>query len=341
MMPNKQLKLSQYAELKMVGDIDPSASVLIIEGYASVFMDEQGRRVIDRDNESVNTTFMQTENYLKNPVVVYNHNWGDVIGKVVELEKTMLGLRVKAEIHKLTNKEHIFEGVQKGLIRSFSIGFVPHQWHYLEDEDAFEVSEAELLEISLAPVQANQNALFEVTASKSAKITRKSVLENGNMTCDELSGVCKLKGKQMETKTPDVVEPAVQPKVEQETVTEAAPTAKKEEVQDAKPVAATVDTAALAAAVEQALSTRAEREAQLAAEAVAAQAAAEAARLEAEKQRVETAMAYLKQRKAEIEQTPAAELDTDEISDFYELVSDAALIIEQKVREAVEASQAA
>ena len=368
-MPNKTTKdvrLYQEAAFKLLDievqeghradtSTDNTDKVLIIEGYATVVSNPDGSKYIDRDGEHVAIDLLKTSNYLNNPVIVFNHDWGTVVGKCLELVKDAKGVRVKAEIHKLTGLEHIYEAVEKGLIVTFSIGFIPSEFTYLEAEDAFEISSAELIEISLAPVPANGASLFSVTGTKdvsSLTIEKSLVQEQTGMSCDELKGICtitkNIKGKTMSKKEQnkdEVIPEEQKPQedVKQETSKEPQPEPKKEEkveVEVAEPkkdeqkepklsvedLAAEIVRANKIAEEEKA---KAEQERKEKAEQEIKE------KEEAEKRRVEEALAYIKQRKEDIEKTPASELDVDELDSFYELLSDTVDIINGKVIEAV------
>ncbi len=306
---------------------DEAATVVYIEGWASMFLNPDGSRLEDRDGESVSISLLDIDNYKKNPVLVYNHDWGDVLGKITHIEKTGEGLYVKAEVHKLTGRESVFESVQKGLVVTFSIGFVPKTFTYIEEDDVLEISSAELVEISLAPVPANQDALFVATSQKSLTLATSIVKDQNDMTCDELTGICtmskQIKGKEMENvmnKEAETVEP------------------KKEEVVTPQKVEVEMDMEKLAdtiAAANEANEVRkAEKEATEAAE-KQAQADAEE---EATKKRVEDALAYIKEQKDVIESTAAEDIDTDQLESFYELLSDTVELIDSKIVEAVSAA---
>ena len=320
-----------------IGDVnrvsDEAASVVYIEGYASVFINPDGSRLADRDGESVSIALLDIDNYKKNPILVYNHDWGDVAGKITSIEKDAYGLYIKAEVHKFTGREQVFEAVQKGIIVTFSIGFVPKKFTYLEEEDIFEISSAELVEISLAPVPANQDALFVATSQKSLKLDKEMVKTQTKMTCDELSGICSMsktiKGKDMknvETKEVDpVVEPVVEPAAE--------PVVPVVETPKADPTPSVDDIAkAIAVANEEVEVKKAEKLAEEQAEAAAAIEAEQAAT----QKRVEDSIAYITERKKAIEDTPAGEIDVDALSDYYELLSDTVDLINTKVVEAIE-----
>jgi HK97 family phage prohead protease len=303
---------------------DENATIITIEGYASVFINPDGSRLEDRDGESVSIALLDIENYKKNAIVVYNHDWGDVAGKVVEIKKDAKGLYVKAEIHKFTGREQVFEAVQKGILKTFSIGFVPRTFTYIEAEDVLEISSAELIEISLAPVPSNQDAIFIATGQKSLKVSKKTIKDsNENMTCDELTGICKMntKGIDMKTQTKTIKdEPkATEPKIDAAVKVEVSVQELAEQMVQAQAEADRLKIAADKIAEDERV-------------------ALEAAKEKAEKQRVADALAYIKERNEAIAATAPGDLDVEELDEFYELISSTAELIESKVVEAVTAA---
>ena len=340
-----------------IGDIakvsDEAASVVYIEGYASVFLNPDGSRLEDRDGESVSIALLDIANYKKNPILVYNHDWGDVAGQIVEIEKNEKGLYIKAEVHKFTGREQVFESVQKGILKTFSIGFVPKTFTYIEEDDVFEISSAELVEISLAPVPSNQDAIFIATSQKGLTVDRELVKEQNNMTCDELSGICtmskQIKGKDMaEVTTKEVDEKAAEDaaKAAKEVEDKAAEAAKEAEEKAAKEAEDAANVAKedpkkdlsvedIAAAITQASDLAKEKETQKEAEEKATKEAEEKATEDAKVQRVKDSLDYIKEQKEIIEQTPAGDIDPDALEDFYELLSDTVELINSKVTEAI------
>lgn len=165
---NPSVRLHRLAEIKAVSQNPDSPNTLFIEGYASFYQNEIGIKEIDRDQEIVNVDGMDISAYQKNPVLLWNHDWDEVRGRVVSLHKDGKGLWVKAEMQRLTGKEADFENVLYGNVKSFSIGFIPKEYQYLDD--AVEITQSEMIELSIAPVQSNRSALFQVVGTKSLDV---------------------------------------------------------------------------------------------------------------------------------------------------------------------------
>ena len=329
----KQIGLRQSAELKLVSmddrdDIEDRDSIVYIEGYASVYRKSDGNYQIDRDDELVNTDNLDLTSYIANPVIVWNHDWSVPVGKVTSITKDMYGIYVKGEIHKLEGLESKYEAVKKGLVKSFSIGFVPKDIRLVNDE-IVEISTAELVEVSIAPVQSNPAALFTVTGKKSLGISVKDIAEQNNLTNEEIKGMYgeKLKGENMIiTKSTDPVSSAVEPKVEP------AVTPVEPKVEPAVAPAVTLPTldslsATIAAAVAKAEEAK---EAKRLEEEKLKKDAEEQSKLAAE-QKVKDALAYIKEQADKISSTEVSQLDFDAIEEFYEAVSTATDAINEKV----------
>lgn len=165
---DSSVRLHRLAEIKAISQDQEKPNTLYIEGYASFYQNDIGMKEVDRDQEIVNIDGMDISAYQKNPVLLWNHDFSEVRGKVISINKDGNGLYVKAEMQRLTGKEADFENVLYGNVKSFSIGFIPHEYQYLED--AIEITQSEMIELSIAPVQSNRSALFQVIGTKSLDI---------------------------------------------------------------------------------------------------------------------------------------------------------------------------
>lgn len=172
---NSSVRLHRLAEIKAVSQDPERPNTLYIEGYASFYQNNIGIKEVDRDQEIVNIDGMDIEPYKNNPVLLWNHNWSEVRGKVISLNKDGNGLYVKAEMQRLTGKEADFENVLYGNVKSFSIGFIPLEYQYLDN--AVEITQSEMIELSIAPVQSNRSALFQVVGTKSLDIDKAGLIQ--------------------------------------------------------------------------------------------------------------------------------------------------------------------
>jgi HK97 family phage prohead protease len=109
----------------------------------------------------VRTSGIRLEQFLENPVCLLNHNYDKVMGTWEDL--TMLGTAltgVPVFDTEDPEAEKIYNKVEKDLIKGASIGILPIA------NDGDEITECELLEISVTPVPANRNALVIYNAER-------------------------------------------------------------------------------------------------------------------------------------------------------------------------------
>lgn len=115
----------------------------------------------DRDNDVVEVAGWQLENYRKNPVVLWAHDYRALpVGKAIEvgirdgkLESTM-----EFADHEFANV--VLRLVDGGFLRATSVGFRPSKYVLNEDRRGIDFTEQELLEFSIVPVPANPEALI-------------------------------------------------------------------------------------------------------------------------------------------------------------------------------------
>ena len=131
---------------------------------------EDGRMIastpdVDRDKDRVMPNGAKLDNFLKNPVLMYGHNYRDpwaLIGKAADLQVDAGGINFQPELREPANDSDPMTVIRalwdQKLLRAASIGFNPTKW--MENEvGGRDFVEWELLEISIVPIPANQNAL--------------------------------------------------------------------------------------------------------------------------------------------------------------------------------------
>ena len=101
--------------------------------------------------------------FKKNPIILFNHNYDRPIGKATELEITPKGLRIKARISKAAKE--IAELIEDGILGAFSVGFLVEDADYNEKTGGLDITKASLLETSVVSVPMNQDAIFNVAKS--------------------------------------------------------------------------------------------------------------------------------------------------------------------------------
>ena len=134
------------------GDVVDS---IYIEGYAST-------NDVDRSKDVIPTSVWEAgiQNYLKNPILLAQHDHDDPIGRMVDYKIDQKGLWIKARI---SAAAEIFNLVKDEVLTAFSVGFRIMDAEYNAAAEVFVIKELELVEISVVSVPANQNTLFSLS----------------------------------------------------------------------------------------------------------------------------------------------------------------------------------
>lgn len=135
-----------------------SSSVLKIAGYANtVDKDRSGDVVLP------SAWAKGIDNYRKNPVLLYQHNHSNPIGRVEKIVVDKKGIFIEAKVSEAAEKLHgVHSLIKDGALKSFSVGFYVKDGKHDKAKDTFVISDVELLEISVVSVPANQESLFSV-----------------------------------------------------------------------------------------------------------------------------------------------------------------------------------
>lgn len=145
--------------------------------HAVKSIDEEARKATfvistdekDRTGEVVEQSW-DLENYKKNPIVLFGHDAskpGYVLGKATEIvsdkdgdKNITLGTVQFAEEGTSEDADTVWKLVKQGILRTVSVGFIPHTFKKLADDDNTDVlADNELLEFSIVPIPANPSAV--------------------------------------------------------------------------------------------------------------------------------------------------------------------------------------
>lgn len=135
---------------------DSEIASIFIEGYASTIDTDRSGDVVPK---SVWEAGIQ--NYLKNPIILCQHDYDDPIGRMVDYRVDDKGLWVKARISSAA--EEVFGLIKDKILTAFSIGFRIMDAEYNSAAEVFVIKELELVEISVVSVPCNQNTLFDLS----------------------------------------------------------------------------------------------------------------------------------------------------------------------------------
>lgn len=103
-------------------------------------------------------------NFEKNPIILFNHDYNKPIGRATKLKVTENGLEMEAKISK-SAPDAVAELVKEGILGAFSVGFRVKDADYIKETDGILVKDAELFEVSVVSVPCNQAATFSLAKS--------------------------------------------------------------------------------------------------------------------------------------------------------------------------------
>ncbi len=151
-------KCTLNAEIKTVEKQDGSGN-LIISGYANMATKDRGGDLIPGSAWKD-----ALRNYEKNPIILFNHDYNEPIGKMTNYTIDDSGLFIEAEISPAAGKS--YQLVQDGVLRTFSVGFSIGDAEYDKESDTFNITKVnELYEVSVVSVPMNQDSTFNLRKS--------------------------------------------------------------------------------------------------------------------------------------------------------------------------------
>jgi uncharacterized protein len=112
---------------------------------------------IDRQGDSIDQSGWDLANFLANPVILWAHDYSALpVGKSTDIRVTPDGLECEFEFAPAEGNpmaQQVKTLFEQGYLNAVSVGFIPKQ------RNGSVITMAELLEISVVPVPANQEAL--------------------------------------------------------------------------------------------------------------------------------------------------------------------------------------
>jgi len=140
--------------------VDPNEDGSVnIKGYASTNDTDRAGDVINKEAWEKGGL----ENFTNNPIILFNHDYNKPIGRATSLETDEKGLKITANLSKSAGD--VTNLVKEGILRAFSVGFRVKDADYMESGDGYLIKDAELFEVSVVSVPANQAATFSVAKS--------------------------------------------------------------------------------------------------------------------------------------------------------------------------------
>jgi len=157
------------ASFKAIEDEDNSIK---IEGYAST-------NSVDRVGDVITVeawTKGGLNNYKKNPIILFNHDYNNPIGKATEVSVDEKGLKLTAKISK--SVKNIAALIKDGVLGTFSVGFRVKDAKYDTLNDIYYINDVELYEVSVVSIPCNQDAVFSLAKSFNSENEYKEFIKN-------------------------------------------------------------------------------------------------------------------------------------------------------------------
>ena len=129
---------------------------------------------IDRDGEVIKVEGWKFENYLKNPIILWGHNYyslESIIGAATEIKVETGKVVIKGVFANTESGQLARQLYDDGILKAVSVGFIPLQ------REGNVITEAELLELSFVSVPANPDA---ITLAKFFKLEKHLLLKSDN-----------------------------------------------------------------------------------------------------------------------------------------------------------------
>jgi len=115
----------------------------------------------DRDGEIIVPGGLKTDAYMKNPIVLFNHDRKTVIAKTVGLSQEANAWVADVEFPKegeFSESDHVYKLIRSGLLNTASIGarYLKGEWL----DDTYVITSSEMYEFSFVTIPANPNAVI-------------------------------------------------------------------------------------------------------------------------------------------------------------------------------------
>lgn len=174
-------------------------SVKAIDVEAGIYELMPSTESVDRDGDILLAAGARLDNFRRNPVVMYAHNYQDLpVAKALEIE-AIPGQGLRAQIQfppkGVSERADTVHGMWAGgFLNAASVGFVPSKWEERKTDNGSEAPRQggriytnwELLEFSIVPIPSNSDALrLAAKRLKEAQVQRSPACRQDGETADE------------------------------------------------------------------------------------------------------------------------------------------------------------
>ena len=118
----------------------------------------------DREKDIIDPNGWEVSNYLKNPVVLFAHDYDSLpVARTVSLKQQddkLIAVAEFASAELNPMAERVFQMLKQGFLRGASVGFRPVAYTFNDARGGVDFAKQELLEFSIVPIPANAQALM-------------------------------------------------------------------------------------------------------------------------------------------------------------------------------------
>jgi HK97 family phage prohead protease len=118
----------------------------------------------DREKDVIDPNGWEVSNYLKNPVVLFAHDYDSLpVARTVSLKQQddkLIAVAEFASAELNPMAERVFQMLKQGFLRGASVGFRPVAYTFNDARGGVDFAKQELLEFSIVPIPANAQALM-------------------------------------------------------------------------------------------------------------------------------------------------------------------------------------
>lgn len=127
----------------------------------------------DRHGTVISPAGGDVKAFMRNPVVLYNHEYGQVIGRALGIEVKGGKMIAQMEFDEADPvASEVKRKVEDGFISAASIGFMVKEWTFDEENDQFKILQWELVEFSVVSVPSNRDALVMGRSAVVSELTQ-------------------------------------------------------------------------------------------------------------------------------------------------------------------------
>lgn len=136
----------------------------------------------DRVGDIIKMDGVDLTNYLKNPVILFNHDYDKIIGKAIDVDIVDSKLIFKIQFADTALGKEVYYLLKNGYMNASSVGFIGKEYEGNE-AGGLTFTKIELLELSIVSVPCNPNALVQLRKDFNKKMVSEQMYKTlgGNM----------------------------------------------------------------------------------------------------------------------------------------------------------------